>query len=136
MSAVAIMRELLMAHAPLTALVPAGRIFAGIAPQGTALPSISIAEVGHRELDTVARNGRCVTVRSRVQVTVSALSYAMQKNVIQAARLGPGVHRGVIAGFTVLAVQPDTVGPDLNDLDDDGIYEQSRDFMVTFVEAS
>lgn len=136
MSGVAIMRALLAANANVTALVPAARIFAGIAPQGTALPTLSVAEVGHRELDTLARKGPCVTLRERVQVTIVAATYPTQKALLKATRLGPGIHRGTVAGFTVLAVQPDTVGPDLNNLDDDGLYEQSRDFMVTYVEAS
>jgi len=136
MSAVAIIRALLAASPAVTALVPAARIFAGIAPQGTALPLISVTEVSHRELDTVARASERVTVRARVQVTVSAASYISQKTILKEARLGPGVHRGVVVGFDVKAVQPAEVSPDLNQGDDNGIFEQSRDFMVTYAEAS
>lgn len=134
MSAVAIMRALLVAHAPLTDRVPAGRIFAGIAPQNAVLPAVSITEVSSNEVPTVSRTGPTVTVRARVQVTVIAGSLATQKAAIRAAGLGPGTHRGMYAGFKTMSAIPDGVGPDLNNLDDDGIYEQSRDFMVTFVE--
>lgn len=134
MSAVAIMHALLVAHTPLTAIIPAARIFAGIIPQGQLLPAISITEVDSYELDTVARQQSTTSNRSRVQVTVVARSLFDQKRTIAAAKLGPGVHRGVWGGFTVLSVLPGGVGPDLNNLDDDGIYEQSRDFLVTFVE--
>jgi len=48
----------------------------------------------------------------------------------------PAEHRGTYLGFKTLSVLPAGVGPDLNDLDDDGVYEQSRDFMVTFAEAN
>lgn len=136
MSGVAIIRALLAAAPEVTALVPAARIIAGVAPQGTPLPNISVSSVSHRELDTIARDGPRVTLRERVQVTVHAATYPTQKAIIRAARLGPGTHRGTVAGFDVKAVQPDVVGPDLNGGEDDGIYEQSRDFIVTFAEAS
>ena len=134
MSAVAIIRALLTAHAPLTALVPADRIFAGIVPQGQPLPAISIQEVDGYELGTVARQQATTSNRSRVQVTVVSGSLHAQKTILAAAKLDPGVHRGTWGGFKTLSVLPGGVGPDLNNLDDDGIYEQSRDFVVTFVE--
>jgi len=136
MSGVAIMRALLTAHAPLLALVPAERIFAGKVPQGAVLPAVSITTVDGYEQRTVARLGPTTQNRERVQITVVAASYASQKAVLAATKMGPGTHRGVYAGFKALSVQPDNVGPDLNDLDDDGIYEQSRDFLVTFTEAN
>jgi len=136
MSGVAIIRALLIADTEVTDLVPATRIIAGVVPQGTPLPNISVSSVSGRELDTVARLSPRVTVRERVQVTVHAASYVQQKAIIRAGRLGPGTHRGVATGFDVKAIQPDVVGPDLNGGEDDGIYEQSRDFMVTFAEAS
>lgn len=136
MSGVAIMRALLTSHAPLTALVPAARIVSGKIPQGTDLPAISIMEVDGYERSTVARRQATSQNVSRVQVTVVARSLPIQKQILAAAKLGPGVHRGTYAGFKTLSVTPAGVGPDMNDLDDDGIYEQSRDFMVTFVEAN
>lgn len=136
MSAVAIMRTLLTQHAPLLALVPAERIFAGIIPQNTPLPAVAIEEIDGFEQSTIARLQGTTMQRRRVQVTVCALSYASQKAVHTACKLGPGVHRGTYLGFKTLSVLPAGVGPDLNDLDDDGVYEQSRDFMVTFAEAN
>jgi hypothetical protein len=134
MSSVAILRELLISYAPLTALVPAGRIIAGIIPQNTTLPAISIHEISSSEIETVARAGHTTTNKSRVQVTVVAKSLGAQKAIIKASKLGGGTHRGEVAGYNVMSVLPVGIGPDLNNLDDDGIYEQSRDFMVTFVE--
>lgn len=134
--AIAIMRALLVAHAPLTALVPAPRVFAGIIPQGALLPAISIQEISGTENSTVARLQATTQNRSRVQVTVVTKSLADQKRIISAAKLGPGTHRGTFASYKTLSVMPESVGPDMNNLDDDGIYEQSRDFMVTFVEAN
>ncbi|NIA00819.1 hypothetical protein [Massilia sp. CCM 8734] len=131
MSAVAIMRVLLVAHAPLIALVPAARILAGAVPSG-ALPAIGITEISGNEQDTVARTGNSL-VTSRVQVTVYAASYPQQKAVLKAARLGAGVHTGLIAGYAVRSVMRDLVGPDMGD-DTIPTFEQSRDFMVTYIE--
>lgn len=136
MSSVAIMRALMTADAGLTAVVPAERIFAGGVPQGETLPAIGIKEISNNELPTVARASLSVTTNCRVQVTVHAKSLADQKRVLRLARLGPGVHRGTVLGYRVQNVIPAGVGPDLNDLEDDSIYQQSRDFMVTFAEAS
>lgn len=134
MSAVAIMRALLLARPALLALVPAARIISGVIPATTALPAISISEVDSNPIETVAHGGPVETIRARVQVTVVATSYPSQKALMAATKLGAGVNTGTVAGFSVLSVLPGGTGPDLNNLDDDGIYEQSRDFMVTFVE--
>ncbi|ATQ78279.1 hypothetical protein CR152_30045 [Massilia violaceinigra] len=131
MSAVAIVRALLLAHEPILALVPAARIVAGTVPAG-ALPAIGITEVGGNEHDTVARAGNSL-VTSRVQVTVYASSYPQQKAVLKAAKLGAGVHTGPIAGCAVRSVLRDLIGPDMGD-DAIPTFEQSRDFMVTYIE--
>ena len=82
MSAVAIMRALVVAHAPVTALVSPARILAGDVPQGS-LPAIGIREISGIEQDTVARQGNSL-VTARVQVTVYAASYPQQKAIIKA----------------------------------------------------
>ena len=135
MSSVKVMRALLLAHAPVAALVAADKVFAGTIPQGVALPAIGIKEIGSSELATVSLGQAAVLITSRVQVTVLAKSYPAQKALLLAAKLGPGAHSGQIAGVMVRSVIRDAVGPDLSD-DAAGIYEQSRDFKVTFVEAN
>lgn len=132
MNGVTIMRALLVAHAPLTALVPAASIVAGTVPLGV-LPAIGIKEISRIETETVSRGQANVMVIARIQVTAYAGKYPAKKALIQAAKLGPGVHTGVIAGVTVRSVLRDTVGPDLDD-DDAEVYEQSRDFKVTYIE--
>ena len=135
MSAVKVMKALLLAHAPLVALVAAENVMAGTIPQGAVLPAIGIKEIGSSELATVSLGQAAVLVTARVQVTVLAKSYPAVKALLQAAKLGPGAHTGMVAGVRVRSVIRDAVGPDLSD-DDAGIYEQSRDFKVTFVEAN
>ncbi|MGK5049608.1 tail completion protein gp17 [Janthinobacterium sp. GB4P2] len=135
MSAVKVVRALLLAHAPVLALVPAARIVVGTVPQGTPLPAIGLTEISRNELATVSLAQASVQVTARVQATVHANSYPEQKAVLQAAKLGPGAHTGIVAGIAVRSVMRDTVGPDLKSIGSD-IFEQSRDFKVVFVEAN
>ena len=131
MSAVMIMRALLVGHAPLVALVPAARIVAGDVSAGD-LPAIGIREIGGVEQDTVARTGNSL-ITSRVQVTVYASSYPQQKAILKAAKLGDGVFTGQVAGYVVRSVLRDMIGPDLGN-PAIPTFEQSRDFKVAFIE--
>lgn len=136
MSAVAIVRALLAAHAPLTALVPATKIFAGAAPQGTEPPLVSVTRIYGDEISTIARRQPGKTMRTRVQVTVLAKDpggYAASDKILKAAALGAGVHTGPVLSYHVKAVLPYGEGPDLP-VGDDKIHEKSRDFMVTYSE--
>lgn len=133
MSGVAILRALLLANTSVTAIT--ARVVAGVLPQGVTLPAIGVSEVSSNEERTVARNLPVKMIRERVQVTALAKDYATMKKLIKAAALGPGVHTGVVLGFRVNSILPEGVGPEIPPADD-GIYEQSRDFMVTFLEAN
>lgn len=133
MSGVAIIRELLATWAPLTTLVPAARIVAGQVPQGAVLPAVGVSEISVRELPTIARGTQGKTSVARIQVTALAKDYPGMKAALKAAALGPGVHTGTVKGYSVKAALPDGVGPEIPPADD-GIFEQSRDFLVTFSE--
>lgn len=136
MSGVAIVRALLAAHAPVLAMVPAARVFAGTIPQGSVLPAVGVTMVGDSEQGTTARNLRTKMIRERIQVTVLVKEdYAKFKNLLKATSLGAGIHNGVVVGFVVRSVLPWGTGPEIPP-DDDRILEQSRDFMVTFMEAN
>lgn len=137
MSAVRIIRELLINWPAVAAAgVPASRVIIGALPQGDSVPAIGITEISASEPWKTTTRGRAkTTVRSRVQVTVYAKDYAQQKQLIQATKLGRGYHIGEVAGFTVNMVDPVSVNPDIYP-GDDKIFEQSRDFMVTFAEAN
>lgn len=136
MSATAIMYDLLTKHAPLLALVPKAKIFVGAIPQETALPAIGITLVSSFPKGRTTRRATSAeTMEARVQVTVLTKSYPQLKKIILAAKLGGGVYTGVIAGYYTNSVIPWGENPELLP-GDDGIYEQSRDFMVTFAEAN
>ena len=141
MSGTAIMRALLAADPIVLALVPANRIRLGGLPQGTTLPAISISTVYADEFRTVARLNAKKQTRERVQVTVytsqdsGSLGYTQLKTILKACSVGRGVKTGTIVGFEVKSVLPESENPEIPP-GDDKIYEQSRDFMVTFVEAN
>lgn len=136
MSGAAIVRAILAASPAVTALVPVARIFAGQVPQQTALPSISVRPIsGVEKAPPIARNLSKKMMEERIQVTVWAKSFMELEKILKAASLGPGVHTGTVVGFRVNSVWPAYIGPYLGP-DGDEIHEQSRDFMVTFVEAN
>jgi hypothetical protein len=133
MSGVAILRELLAAQVQLIDLVPAARVVAGMLPQGAILPAVTVHEVGNGEEPTMARNMPNRMIRERVQVTALARDWAMMKRILKAADPGRGVHTGVVKGYKVNSILTAGTGPEIP-LGDDGIYEQSRDYVVTFLE--
>ena len=133
MNGVHVMMALLRAHQPLVALVPASRVFAGTVQQEEVLPAIGVSEISRKEFDTVSKAEASSLIRARIQITVHAKDYRSLKDVLLAAKLGAGVHTGVIGGVKVRSVIRGDVGPDLSD-DDAGIYQQSRDFMVRYIE--
>ncbi len=135
MSGAAIIRELLTKNAAITAVVPATRIRAGFIPQATTLPAISVTTISESEEGTMARLLPIKMIRERVQVTVLAKDYVTMKKLMKATALGSGVHTGVVLGFNVNSVMPWGVNPEIP-ISGDEIYEQSRDFMVTFREAN
>lgn len=136
MSGAAIVRELLATDPTVLSLVSATSVRAGILPQGSPLPAIGVHTISESEEGTMARNMPVKMIRERVQVTVYAKdNYALMKRLMKAAALGGGVHTGQYVGFKCLSVMPWGVGPEIPPTDDK-IYEQSRDFMVTFIEAN
>lgn len=148
MSAVKIIRSLLAADAAVVALVPAGRIIAGVLPQGTALPAIAVTEVSRTDHQPL-KAGAFGRSTSRVQVTLFATTYPQQKQLLGLVRhvcrdkngqldatvIGDWFtyfeHIGV-SGVSVLLAG---TGPDFND-PEAGFYMQSQDFSVSYTEAT
>ena len=129
MKAEAAIRALLMAHAPLTAVVPSTRILPGLIPLDTPLPAIAynfISGVPSKSIDMSTQ-----IVRARIQVTVQTTSYAQQKQIIGLIQDACDAKQGTIAGFHIDSVLADITGPDLRD-DDAGLFMQTTDFIVKF----
>ena len=85
MSDVKAVRYLLANNASLTAVVPAARIMAGPLPQGTDAPALAITHVSAMPRLMVAA-GSSQFFTARVQVTVLAPSYAVQRQVLKLVR--------------------------------------------------
>lgn len=132
MDGVAVMRALLMAHAPLTALV-GDNVVAGTIPADTALPAVGIKEISRFGMSTVANAGATTLVTARIQVTATSGDYPQMKAVLAATKLGAGTFTGMTAGVYVCSVLEDGVGPELTD-DAPGLNQQSRDYKVTYRE--
>ena len=134
MNGVVALRSVLIADAALTALVPATRIAAGVMPQGTALPAISLTSVS-----TVDRNmpnpGTYRHVSERVQATVLAADYPTQKAILKAVKKAAAdkIHP-TVSGLSAVTIHTESGGPDFMD-EAAAIYIGSIDFRVTFSEA-
>ena len=136
MSAVAIVRTLLLADPAVVALVPPERIYIGPATQFAVLPVISVTRVYGDEISTIARRQAGKTMRTRVQVTVLTKDpggFIQGEKILKATALGRGVHTGPVLSYHVKSIQQQGEGPDLP-VGDDKIHEKSRDFIVTFSE--
>jgi len=132
MSDVKAVRYLLANNAAMIAVVPAARIYAGIVPQGTALPAIAVTHVSTNRRRIVA--GSLVKFcTSRVQVTVMASTYPAQKSTLKLVRDALPETRGTINGVNVDSIANESDGPDFRD-DAAGIFMGSTDFMVMFIE--
>lgn len=133
MNGVIVVRSLLVADTGVTALVPAVRIVAGMLPQGTSLPAISLMSVSSTDRNIPAP-GPKRRVTERVQVTVLSASYPAAKAIIRAVRAGAADRMPAIDGLTDVTVHTDSAGPDFLD-EETGIHMQTQDFRVSFNEA-
>ena len=85
MNGVIAVRSLLVADTGVTSLVPVVRIAAGMLPQGTDLPAISLMSVSSVDRNVPAPGAKR-RVTERVQVTVLARTYPEVKAIIAAVR--------------------------------------------------
>ena len=122
-----------MGEARVTALVPEARIAAGMLPQGTDLPAISLMSVSSVDRNIPAP-GPKRRVTERVQVTVLARTYPETKAILAAIRTAAADQMPAIDGLTDVTVHSDSAGPDFLD-EETGIHMQTQDFRVSFNEA-
>ena len=133
MNGVIAVRSLLVADTGVTALVPVARIAAGMLPQGTDLPAISLMSVSSVDRN-ISAPGPKRRVTERVQVTVLAATYRQVKAILAAVRRAAADQMPTIDGLFDLTVHTDTAGPDFLD-EETGIHMQSQDLRVSFNEA-
>jgi hypothetical protein len=133
MNGVIAVRTLLVGDTGVTALVSEARIAAGMLPQGTVLPAISLMSVSSVDRNIPAP-GPTRRVTERVQMTLLAASYPQVKAILAAVRKAAADQRPTIDGLYDVTVHTDTVGPDFLD-EETGIHMQSQDLRVSFNEA-
>ena len=133
MNGVIAVRSLLVADTGVTSLVPVARIAAGMLPQGTDLPAISLLSVSSVDRNVPAPGAKR-RVTERVQVTVLARTYPEVKAIIAAVRQAAADQMPNIDGLFDVTVHTDSAGPDFLD-EETGIHMQTQDFRVSFNEA-
>jgi hypothetical protein len=133
MNGVIAVRTLLVTDTGMTALVPEARIAAGMLPQGTDLPAISLMSVSSVDRN-ISAPGPKRRVTERVQVTVLAATYRQVKAILAAVRKAAADQMPTIDGLFDVTVHTDTAGPDFLD-EETGIHMQSQDLRVSFNEA-
>jgi len=133
MNGVIAVRTLLVGDTGVTALVSEARIAAGMLPQGTVLPAISLMSVSSVDRN-ISAPGPKRRVTERVQVTVLAATYRQVKAILAAVRRATADQMPTIDGLFDVTVHTDTAGPDFLD-EETGIHMQSQDLRVSFNEA-
>lgn len=127
MSAEKVIYNLLSTNSNLIAVVPKAKIFAGFIPVDAVLPAIAYSLVSSKESTAIG----LTTLKnvSRMQVTVSAKSYVLVKQVSDLVKLAcnhkQGTFNGVVTDYVIL----DNVGADFRD-DQVGIFYSTIDFLI------
>ena len=131
MSGVAIIRYKLANHSPLTAVVPATRIQAGVLPEGTAFPLISIAQVSSTPFNQVSKTSGLRA--DRVQITVEAETYPQVRQILALCRAALPYTHATVNSIKCDSLTPDMEGPDGFDSNLMSHF-QSQDYLVTWSE--
>lgn len=126
------LRQQMVANAALTALVPADRIGAGVFPQGTVLPYVSLSLVSSvdRNLPSPGVKRR---VQDRVQATVAAATYEQLRDVMKAVKDAAADTAPEVDGLSQVTIHSLGAGPDFMD-EAATVYLGSRDFRVWYNE--
>ena len=133
MNGVVVVRSLLITHAPLTTIVSADRVIAGVIPQGAVLPAISLMSISSIDRN-ILQPGAHRHVAERVQVTVLAATYSEAKTLMKTVRAAAADQSPSVAGLIAITVHTDSAGPDFTD-SMTGLHLQTQDFRVSYLEA-
>lgn len=128
MRAEKVVYTLLTGSAAVTALVGL-KIYPGLIPQNTSMPAVSYELVSGVDIAPINAQAGGVILRSRVQVSVLARSYAQVKTIQEAIRGALLFKSGLIADVRVVAITRDLIGSDERD-DESGLYMQGVDFLL------
>ena len=129
MSAESAVTALLLAAAPVTALVDT-RVYPGMLPEGIALPALVVEHISSVRLGRLDASAATHPVRTRMQINLLAKTYPQLKALRDAVTAALQYQRGSLGGSSVISVLPDSEGPDTHD-PAMGVFHQPIDFMVT-----
>lgn len=135
MNGVHAIRSVLVADAALTNLVPASKIAAGVLPQGTAAPFITLQSISSFDRNIPAPGAKRF-VTERVQVSVVAKTYDQQQIIMAAVKKAAADKiNPTVPGISNATIHTDSKGPDgIND--DASLYIGSQDFRVKYSETT
>ena len=128
MRAERVVYDLLTGSEAVTALVGL-KIYPGLIPQNTTMPAVSYELISSVDIPPINAQAGGVILRSRVQVSVLARTYAEVKTIQEAIRRALLFKSGLIAGVQVNAITRELIGSDERD-DESGLYMQGVDFLL------
>lgn len=128
MRAEKVVYDLLTGSEAVTALVGL-KIYPGLIPQNTTIPAVSYELISSVDIPPINAQAGGVILRSRVQVSALARTYAEVKTIQEAIRRALLFKSGLIAGVQVNAITRELIGSDERD-DESGLYMQGVDFLL------
>jgi hypothetical protein len=124
-----IVGTLLRSDEALIAIVAEDNIKLGALPDDAPLPSLLIRTVSSVERQTLKRESTTLT-RDRISVTVRAVNYRQQRQIVALVKARCAGRTGTLAGAQRFAILTAGTGPDLRGPGDS--YEQAQDFRVAY----
>jgi hypothetical protein len=133
MSASRALAQLLLSHAPVTAIVGT-RVFPERRPQGTDLPCVTYTRIGGSSIQSL--DTRDTLAWAQYQVEAWAKDYATAEALAKEIRDRLGLFRGTIdsvkvQGIRIELAQQDTFDPPPS-ADDVGVYHISQDYTLFY----
>lgn len=128
MRAEKVIYTLLTGSAEVSALV-GSKVYPGRIPQNTTMPAIAYELVSGVDIVPISAQAGGVILRSRVQTSVLARTYAEVKTIQEAIRGTLLFKSGLIAGVRVVGITRDLIGADERD-DELGLYMQGVDYLL------
>lgn len=132
MSGIAVIRALLVAHAPLLLIVPGDRIGADDAPLETDIPAIVLEDISNVDWKRLTK-GTTRHVTERISVIALAHDVPSLKQILDLCKNAAAEFVGTIADVADVTVQSAGRGPRMRD-PITSIRSQNQDFLVGFTE--
>lgn len=134
MTAEAAVMAMLLANTALGAVVSDDEIYPGQLDQDRSYPALVVNHISTVGESIHVKPVGNEVLLTRIQVTAFAATYPALKQLVQLVRSCCGNRSGTLGGTDVKYCRVSLEGPDMGP-DDDGIYMQTQDLLVTWVRA-